>query len=69
MPKVRNILPKKEHEPGRAMRPFTHGMEEFFLVLFWQAGGFLRIPDLLPQGKCFLKARNPFIEYVKLVLI
>ena len=30
MPKVRNILPKKEHEPGRAMRPFTHGMEEFF---------------------------------------
>ena len=30
MPKVRNILPKKEHEPGRVMRPFTHGMEEFF---------------------------------------
>ena len=30
MPKVRNILPRKEHEPGRAMRPFTHGMEEFF---------------------------------------
>jgi hypothetical protein len=30
MPKVRNILPKKEHEAGRAMRPFTHSMEEFF---------------------------------------
>ena len=34
MPKVRNILPKKEHEPGRAMMPFTHGMEEFFQSAF-----------------------------------
>ena len=32
MPKVRNIFPKKEPEygAGRAMTPFTHGMEEFF---------------------------------------
>lgn len=32
MPKVRNITPKMEREPGagRAMRPFTHSMESFF---------------------------------------
>ena len=43
MPKVRNILPKKEHEPGRAMRPFTHSMEEFFESAFprrWMEGFF-----------------------------
>ena len=43
MPKVRNILPKKEHEHGRAMRPFTHSMEEFFenaLPRRWMEGFF-----------------------------
>ena len=43
MPKVRNILPKKEHETGRALRPFTHGMEEFFGADFprrWMEGFF-----------------------------
>ena len=43
MPKVRNILPKKEHETGRAMRPFTHSMEEFFESAFprrWMEGFF-----------------------------
>jgi hypothetical protein len=43
MPKVRNILPKKEHEAGRAMRPFTHSMEEFFENAFprrWMEGFF-----------------------------
>lgn len=32
MPNVRNILPRKDRETGtgRAMRPFTHSMEEFF---------------------------------------
>ena len=43
MPKVRNILPKKEHEAGRAMRPFTHSMEEFFGSHFprrWMEGFF-----------------------------
>ena len=32
MPNVRNIIPKKGREigTGRAMRPFTHSMEEFF---------------------------------------
>ena len=32
MANVRNILPKKERETGRAheLRPFTHSMEEFF---------------------------------------
>ena len=41
MPKVRNILPKKEHETGRALRPFTHSMEEFFESAFprrWMEG-------------------------------
>ena len=41
MPKVRNILPKKEHETGRAIRPFTHSMEEFFDSAFprrWMEG-------------------------------
>ena len=41
MPKVRNILPKKEHEHGRAIRPFTHSMEEFFESAFprrWMEG-------------------------------
>ena len=43
MPKVRNNLPKKEHETGRAIRPFTHGMEEFFESAFprrWMEGFF-----------------------------
>jgi HSP20 family protein len=45
MPKVRNILPKKETESGRghAMRPFTHSMEEFFGSHFprrWMEGFF-----------------------------
>lgn len=45
MPKVRNILPGKEREPGagRAMRPFTHSMEEFFGNHFpgrWMEGFF-----------------------------
>ena len=43
MPKVRNILPKKEHEHGRALRPFTHSMEEFFENTFprrWMEGFF-----------------------------
>ena len=43
MPKVRNILPKKAHEPSRAMRPFTHGMEVFFENAFprrWMEGFF-----------------------------
>jgi len=32
MPKVRNILPKKDRKAGAGheMRPFTHSMEEFF---------------------------------------
>jgi len=32
MPNIRHILPKKDREigTGRAMRPFTHSMEEFF---------------------------------------
>jgi len=32
MPNVRNILPRRKRETGtgQAMRPFTHGMEEFF---------------------------------------
>jgi HSP20 family protein len=41
MPKVRNILPKKEREAGRALRPFTHSMEEFFENAFprrWMEG-------------------------------
>jgi len=43
MPKVRNILPKKGHETGRALRPFTHSMEEFFENAFprrWMEGFF-----------------------------
>jgi len=45
MPKVRNILPKKDREMGRGreMRPFTHGMEEFFGTHFprrWMEGFF-----------------------------
>jgi HSP20 family protein len=45
MPKVRNILPKKDREVGRAheMRPFTHSMEEFFGTRFprrWMEGFF-----------------------------
>jgi len=45
MAKVRNILPKKEREIGRAheMRPFTHSMEEFFENHFprrWMEGFF-----------------------------
>jgi len=47
MPKIRNILPKKEHEAGagRALRPFTHSMEEFFEDSFprrWMEGFFDR---------------------------
>jgi HSP20 family protein len=41
MPNVRNILPKKERESGRALRPFAHGMEEFFENAFprrWMEG-------------------------------
>jgi HSP20 family protein len=43
--KVRNILPKKEHEAGasRALTPFTHSMEEFFENYFprrWMEGFF-----------------------------
>jgi HSP20 family protein len=65
MPNVRNILPKKDRDTGRAMRPFTHGMEEFFENAFprrWMEGFFdpyaLRRPfmsdfdekfDLLPK--------------------
>ena len=32
MPKVRNLMPKREREfgTGRSMRPFTHSMDEFF---------------------------------------
>ena len=45
MPKVRNILPKKDRETGgaREMRPFTHSMEEFFGNHFprrWMEGFF-----------------------------
>mgnify|MGYP001812073901 FL=1 len=45
MPKVRNILPKKDREIGgaREMRPFTHSMEEFFGNHFprrWMEGFF-----------------------------
>ena len=45
MPNIRKILPKKEHETGqgRAMRPFTHSMEEFFGTHFprrWMEGFF-----------------------------
>ena len=45
MPNVREILPKKERETGkgRAMRPFTHSMEEFFGNRFpgrWMEGFF-----------------------------
>ena len=47
MPKIRNILPKKEHKAGagRALRPFTHSMEEFFEDSFprrWMEGFFDR---------------------------
>ncbi len=43
MPKVRNIIPKKEREfgAGRAVTPFTHSMEEFFENFFprrWMEG-------------------------------
>ncbi len=43
MAKVRKILPKKDKEAGRGreMRPFTHGMEEFFGTHFprrWMEG-------------------------------
>lgn len=43
MAKVRNILPKKDRDVGRAreMWPFTHGMEEFFGTHFprrWMEG-------------------------------
>lgn len=45
MPKVRNILTKKDREVGRGqeMRPFTHSMEEFFENRFprrWMEGFF-----------------------------
>ncbi len=45
MPNVRNILPKKDREAGfgRAMRPFTHGMEGLFENHFprrWMEGFF-----------------------------
>ena len=45
MANVRNILPKKEGETGRAreLRPFTHSMEEFFGNHFprrWMEGFF-----------------------------
>ena len=45
MPNVRNILHKKESEPGesREMRPFTHSMEDFFGNHFprrWMEGFF-----------------------------
>ena len=45
MPKVRNILPKKDRETGagRAMRPFTNSWEEFFGTQFprrWMEGFF-----------------------------
>ena len=43
MPNIRNILPKKERETGRALRPFSHGMEEFFENTFprhWMEGLF-----------------------------
>ena len=45
MPKVRNILPKKERGSGagHAVRPFTHSMEEFFGNHFprhWMEGFF-----------------------------
>ena len=45
MPKVRNILPKRDREEGRVqeMRPFTHSMEEFFGNHFprrWMEGFF-----------------------------
>lgn len=45
MPKVLNILPRKQRETGvgRALRPFTHGMEEFFGEQFprrWMEGFF-----------------------------
>ena len=44
MAEVRNIVPKKERRAtGRAMRPFTHSMEEFFENRFprrWMEGFF-----------------------------
>lgn len=43
MPNVRNILPKKDRDTGRAIRPFTHGMDEFFENAFprrWMEGFF-----------------------------
>lgn len=41
MPNVRNILPKKDGDTGRAITPFTHGMEEFIENAFprrWMEG-------------------------------
>lgn len=43
MPNVRNILPKKDRDTGRAMTPFAHGMDEFFESAFprkWMEGLF-----------------------------
>jgi HSP20 family protein len=56
MPNVREILPKKERErgKGRAMRPFTHSMEEFFENRFpgrWMEGFFEPMAWKWPFGE------------------
>jgi hypothetical protein len=43
MPNVRNIIPKKEKGTGKALRPFSREMEDFFEDMFprrWSEGFF-----------------------------
>ena len=43
MPNVRNIIPKKERGTGKALRPFSREMEDFFEDMFprrWSEGFF-----------------------------
>ena len=43
MPNVRNIIPKKERGTGKALRPFSRDMEDFFEDMFprrWSEGFF-----------------------------
>jgi HSP20 family protein len=43
MPNVRNIIPKKERGTGKALRPFSREMEDFFEDMFprrWSEGSF-----------------------------
>lgn len=58
MPNVRHILPKEEREigAGRALRPFTHSMEEFWEDSFprrWMEGLFDRNAWKMPQLREF----------------